>query len=190
MKTYFTSDLHFLHKNIVSFTERSKYTTQEDHTEWLIDLWNSTVNKTDKVYHLGDFCFGNTEQATEIVKRLNGQIFMLKGNHDKSQTLENLKSCGLIQEWYDYKEIKIRGNSTVLFHFPLASWHKQGYGSWHLHGHSHGNLSKEHSLGKILDAGLDSMIQSYGQASFFDEDMIEAVMQEKQKYISDHHADR
>jgi hypothetical protein len=34
------------------------------------------------------------------------------------------------------------------------------------------------------------MIQSYGEASFFDEDMIEAVMQEKQKYIADHHADR
>jgi calcineurin-like phosphoesterase family protein len=190
MKTYFTSDLHFLHKNIVSFTERSKYTTQEDHTEWLIDLWNSVVNKADKVYHLGDFCFGNYEQMKDIVKRLNGQIFMLKGNHDKFEHLQRLKDENLIQACYEYKEIKIRGNSTVLFHFPVTSWHKQGYGSWHLHGHCHSNLKKEHQKGKILDVGLDNMIQSYGQASFFDEDMIEAVMQEKQKYIADHHADR
>ena len=135
MKTHFVSDLHFFHKNIVSFTDRGKFTTQENHTEWLIELWNQQVQKGDTVWHLGDFSFGNTEQTVQITKQLNGQIFMLKGNHDKAQTFENLKSCGLIQDWYDYKEIKIQGTPTVLFHFPVAAWHRQGYGSYHLHGH-------------------------------------------------------
>jgi len=190
MTTYFVSDLHFFHKNIVSFTDRGKFTTQENHTEWLIELWNQQVQKGDFVWHLGDFSFGNTEQTVQITKQLNGQIFMLKGNHDKAQTLENLKSCGLIQDWYDYKEIKIQDTPTVLFHFPVAAWHRQGYGSYHLHGHSHSNLKQEFQQGKILDVGLDNAIKLYGQPKFFDEDMIVEYMASKERFVSDHHAER
>ena len=35
-KVWFTSDLHFFHKNIVKFTNRGKETSLEDHAEWLV----------------------------------------------------------------------------------------------------------------------------------------------------------
>jgi len=41
----FTSDLHHDHRRIVEFTNRSKDTTQENHTEWLITTWNKNVTK-------------------------------------------------------------------------------------------------------------------------------------------------
>ena len=57
MTTYFTSDLHFYHKNICKFTRRYEVVQQEHHEEWLIDIWNSTVKKSDKIWHLGDLTF-------------------------------------------------------------------------------------------------------------------------------------
>lgn len=57
MKTYFTSDLHVMHKNIVSFTDRKLVVSQDNHTEWLLDIWNSTVNNADKVSILGTSAF-------------------------------------------------------------------------------------------------------------------------------------
>jgi len=188
MANLFTSDLHFLHKNIVSFTNRGKDTSQENHTEWLIELWNKQVKKSDSVYILGDVCFGTKyEQYTEIFNALNGGVFIIKGNHDRSKMLNSLKEDNLIQNWYEYKEIKIKDNSVCLFHYPISSWHKQGYGSWMLHGHCHGSFNPE--LGKILDVGLDSAYNHYNEHKFFTEDDIEKFMSSRKVHINDHHKD-
>lgn len=136
MTKFFTSDLHFSHKNICKFTDRSTVVSQEQHDEWLVDLWNSQVKKSDEIWHLGDFWLGSdyTQLAT-LVKRLNGQKFFIKGNHDHEKNLKKLKDDNLIQMYYQYKEIKILDTPACLFHFPITSWHKQHYGSIHLHGH-------------------------------------------------------
>ena len=189
MSVLFTSDLHFLHKNIVQFTKRSVDTTQENHTEWLIDLWNKQVKHGDFVYVLGDVCFGTKyEQFKEIFSALNGQISVIKGNHDRSKFLDNLKSDNLIQNWCDYKEIKIKEASTCLFHYPISSWHKQGYGSLMLHGHCHGSFNPD--KGKILDVGLDSAYNHYGEHRFFTEDDIVEFMSKREININDHHQDQ
>jgi len=133
---YFTSDIHHRHKRICEITDRHKVVDQAQHDEWLIELWNRQVTKQDTVYHLGDFSFASKyEDVAAFTTRLNGAIFLLKGNHDKTDNLNKLKSNNLIQHWYDYKEIQIRGITTCMFHFPISSWHKQHYGSFCLHGH-------------------------------------------------------
>lgn len=186
MKTYFTSDLHFSHKRIVEFTNRGKETSQEDHDSWLTELWNSTVENQDKVFHLGDFSFGTTyEQVALQVSKLKGQKFFTKGNHDRSKFLDKLKEDRLIQDWYEYKEIKLSDNYTCLFHFPIASWHKQNYGSLMLHGHSHGAFTG--GKGKILDVGIDSAYNIKGKHSFFSEGEVQEYMQQKEIYVADHH---
>lgn len=136
MQTYMTSDFHFSHKNIVGFTNRGIETTQEDHDDWLVEVWNRYVKNEDKIFHIGDFSFSTTYDKVALqASKLKGQKFFIKGNHDRSEFMLRLKEDRLIQEYYEYKEIKLSGNTAVLFHFPIASWHKQGYGSWHLHGH-------------------------------------------------------
>ena len=99
-----------------------------------------------------------------------------------------LKKDGLIQNWYHYEEIKIGDTPTVLFHFPIASWHKQNYGSIMLHGHSHGAFTE--GKGKILDVGLDSSFNLYGNHKFFTEDNIIEYMKLREKKVVDHHAER
>jgi len=185
----FTSDLHHEHKRIVEFTNRGVDTTQENHTDWLISLWNENVNPGDLVYHLGDFSFAkNYDSIASFTEKLNGQKIFIKGNHDRRENLDQLVKDNLISAWYDYKEIKIVDKYVILFHFPISSWHRQGYGALHLHGHCHGN--HKDNKGKMLDVGLDSAYNIFKEHCFFTEYDIEELTKSKETYISDHHKER
>jgi len=161
MTIYFTSDLHHSHKNIVEFTERGKATIKEYHNEWLIDIWNSTVQKNDLVYHMGDLSFATKySEISEFVSGLNGRIVLLKGNHDREGNLQSLKDDNLIENWHMYKEITVHLSTGKvqhidLFHFPISSWHKQGCGAWMLAGHSHGNHKSEHKRSTSAEPKLN-----------------------------------
>ena len=50
---YFTSDLHFWHKNAIVYTYRP-FETVEEMNEALIGNWNKIVHGNDEVYILGD----------------------------------------------------------------------------------------------------------------------------------------
>jgi calcineurin-like phosphoesterase family protein len=184
-KIWFTSDLHFMHKRIVEFTDRKYATSQQEHDQWLIDLWNSQVNPSDHVYHLGDFCFSREQKDwVKIIKQLHGQKTFVKGNHDASDVLKRLARENNVV-WHDYKQIKVEKQDIILFHFPIGSWEKQRYGSWHLHGHSHGNYAD--SKGKMLDVGLDSAYNIFGKHQFFEFSEVKEIMEAKEIYISDNH---
>lgn len=188
-QTYFNSDIHHRHKNIVRFTRRGYETDEASHDEWIVSLWNRQVMPEDTVYSLGDFSFANKyDDLSDFVARLNGKIILIKGNHDKPEFLNRLKADKLIDNWYDYKEIKIGDQHTCLFHFPVQSWNKQGYGSWHLHGHCHGNLREP--KGKMLDVGLDQSYNLYGNHRFFSEFDILNYMSRQELVITDHHKER
>lgn len=189
MTTYFTSDLHIGHKRIVEFTQRGVATTQEEHDDWLINLWNSQVLKGDLVYVLGDVSFAKYDYTKKVLSKLNGQIIVIKGNHDQEEDLERLKDENLIQSWKHYKEIKITGEDgtkyhTCLFHFPITSWHKQGYGSYHLYGHTHGNFQGD---GLCLDVGIDNSCNIFGKHKLFSSEDIVNIMRNKEIVIKDHH---
>lgn len=82
MKIFVTSDTHFNHKNIIKYCNRP-FESVEHMNEALIQNWNETVGVNDFVYHLGDFAFSkNPENINEIAARLNGNIFLIEGNHD------------------------------------------------------------------------------------------------------------
>lgn len=183
----FTSDLHFGHKRIVEFTNRGlECICQENHTDWLIDLWNIEVSNGDLVYHLGDFSFfKNYDDVANVVSMLKGSKIFIKGNHDRREHLDQLVKDQLIQAWYEYKEIKLDETPVVLMHYPIASWHRQGYGAYHLHGHCHGNFKD--SRGKMLDVGLDSAYNLYGKHKFITENEIHEFMRHEQIYLADQH---
>ena len=96
-KAFFTSDLHFSAKNILYFhperREMAGITLEElrenkeeairKHDEWLIKEWNKTIGKKDFVYILGDFSWYKKEKTDEILARLNGKKYLVRGNHDK-----------------------------------------------------------------------------------------------------------
>ena len=78
---YFTSDLHFWHKNAIIYTNRS-FETVEEMNERLVENWNKLVHPKDKVYILGDVTMVKPSRATEILSRLKGRKYLLMGSHD------------------------------------------------------------------------------------------------------------
>ena len=78
---FYISDLHFGHKNILSFDNRPFFTLSEME-QVLISNWNSRVEKNDEVYILGDM-FWRNEEATRILSELKGRKYLILGNHDR-----------------------------------------------------------------------------------------------------------
>ena len=176
-KSFFVSDLHFGHQNILHFHKERRDAIgvsfeelKEDpksavlkHDEWLIGLWNETISNKDDVYYLGDFCFGNEQNAEAILKRLNGKKHLIIGNHDKP-----LRNLGQYFEWTgQIREVKFTNdlypylNSTLcleMCHYPMVAWNRRTHGTVMVHGHTHGavnGINKESGELRI-DVGFDA----------------------------------
>jgi calcineurin-like phosphoesterase family protein len=89
VKTWFTSDTHWSHTNIIHYARRpfTKLDGQPDveaMNEALIANWNARVHPQDRVWHLGDLFLGKPDHFIECVRpRLNGDIHLVLGNHDR-----------------------------------------------------------------------------------------------------------
>lgn len=132
-KTFFTSDLHLGHKNIISYDNRP-FTNVKDMNSTLITNWNNTVSTEDTVYILGDFSWMSIKDTLLLLKQLNGQKHLIKGNHDRVQNKE-LQGCFV--SITDYKELKIEEHFLVLCHYPMPFFNRHHHGAIHLYGHVH-----------------------------------------------------
>ena len=88
---YIISDTHFGHENIKTYESVRK----DYDDEHLIQLWNETITSKDEVLHLGDFAFKSN--GWEMAKRLNGNITLLKGNHDFKKGRNALRELGFVR---------------------------------------------------------------------------------------------
>ena len=113
---FFTSDTHFCHKKILEFCDRP-WNSIEEHDETLIDNWNSIITPDDTVFHLGDFCFGGAPKWKEILKQLNGHIYLIKGNHDDKNLEASLYSY--FEDVVYQARILIGKQTIYLNHFPF-----------------------------------------------------------------------
>lgn len=132
MKTFFTADLHFGHKNIIRFDNRP-FTSVEEMDEALIQNWNSRVSDEDLVYILGDISWYDDAKTCEIFSRLKGRKVLIKGNHDRIHG--NIRK--FFEEVTSYKEITLDGKHIVLCHYPIVFFNKHHYGSYMFYGHVH-----------------------------------------------------
>jgi calcineurin-like phosphoesterase family protein len=151
----------------------------------LIRRWNSVVTPKDTVYVLGDVALCKPEQALAFVYGLNGTKYLIAGNHDKPNR-KKYEASGAFEWVKDYAEIKVDDSSgfthhVVMSHFPFLSWNRSGHGSFHLHGHCHGNLKDDpHAL--RIDVGVDC--HNYAPISV---DEVAAIMGRKTWKPIDHH---
>ncbi|MBC8421888.1 MAG: metallophosphoesterase family protein [Pelagibacteraceae bacterium] len=147
---YCTADTHFGHGNIIKFCNRP-FGSVEEMNETLINNWNSTVNPDDEVYHLGDFGWKDNKLNLEILRRLNGTKYLLRGNHDKTLLRDNVIRNEF--EWVkDYHELEYEDSFFVMCHYAFRVWNRNYYGAINLFGHSHGKVEP---LENQLDVGVD-----------------------------------
>lgn len=165
LKTWFISDTHLSHKNVLDFEDRP-FSSIEEMEEKLIGAWNNVVSKVDKVYMLGDFCFGGVKDWIRILDQLKGEIHLVKGNHDKSKIIERVKREGYIHEIYYVGEyIKLGNMQLHLTHYPLDMGERPFL--INIHGHIHSqksNLTNQFNVG--VDAPLMKAYQEANQLPF------------------------
>ena len=144
MKRFIISDTHFNHSNIIKYCDRP-FKNVMDMNDTIINNWNNIVNSNDIVYHLGDFFLGSKYDLKDFVDRLNGTIYLIRGNHDRlsvksyvDSVIVVLKNAPIILEEYKY----------MLSHRPLPDMMiKDDY--INVHGHIH-----EKNLEEIYDNSL------------------------------------
>lgn len=140
--TWFTSDTHFYHKNIIKYCNRP-FNNVEEMNETLINNWNSVVKKDDTVFHLGDMGFCGTQNLISVLSKLNGNIYLIRGNHDTDKQVSALFDNDLILCWNQYKSIVMIGDEDIpeqklfLCHYPMIDWDNKERGCWMIHGHNH-----------------------------------------------------
>ncbi len=160
-KTYFTSDLHFGHANIIKFCNRP-YDNVDIMTESMIKSWNNYVPEDADVFILGDVAFHlSKNKIKDIINQLNGRKYLILGNHDRLESLplecfEHVSSMDQIV----IKDIDENGcgifTTCVLSHYPLMRWAGCSRGVFSLHGHEHGNIPNKEYMLNQMDVGWDT----------------------------------
>jgi calcineurin-like phosphoesterase family protein len=184
MATFFTSDTHFGHANIIEYCKRP-YASVEEMNQTLIERWNDRVTESDVIWHLGDFAFMKQSQIIDIVMQLRGQKFLLLGNHDEKRigrAPHQYEGADLFEEVHTgIVEAKFEGQRIVLCHYALRVWNRSHHGAWHLYGHSHGSLPDDpHAFS--MDVGVDP--NGYAPVSM---DQVRSHMERKRFRPVDHH---
>lgn len=172
-KIFLTSDLHFSHANIIKYAQRP-FQDVEHMNESLIANWNAKVSQGDSVYVLGDFCFSPFPEP--IFRRLAGQKFLIKGNHDRRET--TLLPWGFVKDVY---MLKYQSHEIWLSHYSHRVWPKGHRGVFHAFGHSH---SKD---GMIFHRSMDVGVDCQGYAPIDVDDFIKKL--ENNTLVEHHNED-
>ena len=132
--TFFTSDTHFNHANIIRLCNRP-FRNVEEMNETIVANWNETVGENDTVFHLGDFCLGGAAEWTKFLDRLNGKIYLILGNHD----LKNIRQgfLGRFEHVAMQMRIEIGKRKIYLCHYPFLCFEGGYKDVWQLFGHVH-----------------------------------------------------
>lgn len=138
---YYISDLHFSHFNIIRLDNRP-FKSVEEMNKTLIDNWNGAVGKEDTVYILGDFCWLKEDEWINILKQLNGNKVLIRGNHDLKGMSQQLRK--MFQDVKDYKEVKDNCKRVLLSHYPMP-FYRGDYNNdiIHLYGHIHTTIEND-----------------------------------------------
>lgn len=138
---FLVSDLHFGHKSIFKFQGHTRGgTTQDEHSQWIVNNWNSMIGKRDVVWVLGDFIFD--KKHTKYVKQLNGQRHLIYGNHDKFSLTYYLKECNF-QTVHGFK----KKSGMWLSHCPIHS--EELRGRLNVHGHKHNGVIRHGVFNRV-----------------------------------------
>lgn len=155
---YFISDMHFGHKGSLLWqdgTVRPEFKDIDEMDKTIIDNWNSVVTNEDIVYVLGDFAYKCSESKIRyIFDSLNGEIILIRGNHD-NRVLKVNKKKNRFKEVHQYLELEYNNQWFILFHYPIKEWNNKFHDSIHLHGHTHERIPNIE--GKIMNVSVEQL---------------------------------
>ena len=154
--TYFTSDQHFGHFNIIRLSHRP-FSTVEEMDDELLKRWNSKVKDEDTVYVLGDLFF-RAATIEPILKELKGHKHLILGNHDGSW-MKRIDLSRYFESVQTLKEVNVDGRLLTLCHYPMLSYPEARRG-YMIYGHIHNNVGDDYwpliqRRPRMFNAGVD-----------------------------------
>ncbi len=173
MATWWTSDTHFSHINIIRYTNRP-FASVDEMNAALIERWNERVSPSDDVWHLGDLALGaNIARQVQLTARLNGTRRLVPGNHDRVASFfeggDQRSRFWPVYEAAGWEimpeqlEHEIAGHRVVICHFPYTGDSLPGrdryrrnrpvdHGLPIIHGHVHTDFAVR---GRQYNVGVD-----------------------------------
>ena len=130
---FLVSDTHFGHAGVCRFTcddgvtKIRPWTDPAEMDEEMVRRWNERVGKNDKVYHLGDVVINR--RALGIMRRLNGDKVLIRGNHDIFRDDEYRQHFRELRAYHVM-------NGMILSHIPIHADSTGRFGT-NIHGHTH-----------------------------------------------------
>lgn len=136
---YFVADTHFFDDTIRRYENRP-FSNVQEMNEKVVHNWNNTVRIEDEVYVLGDLGNADADKMAEILNKLHGKKYLVKGNHDNHSNAF-YREVGF-EEVYD-KPVILDG-FWILSHEPLYVCENMPYAN--IFGHVHNSpLYKDYS---------------------------------------------
>jgi calcineurin-like phosphoesterase family protein len=123
---YVIADTHFGHDNIIKYENRPFVNSEEMDSE-IIRNWNSIVSSEDNIFHFGDFFLCATAKMKRIMKQLNGNIYLIRGNHDRQSNTKLIERLGFVDVFDSY-----RYKDYIFTHRPIEKPQ-----IFNIHGHTH-----------------------------------------------------
>lgn len=196
MNTFFTSDLHYNHINILEYCKRP-FKSLDEMNDHITNIWNNTVFNNDKIIVIGDFAMGQKILHKGFVQKLNGYKILVSGNHDLSFIDHKKYKEGIIklldQGWnevysHTLNYVLSNGQQVLLSHLPpittdnidmrYVKYKPESNGQLILHGHLHGRYIKKD---KNIDVGWDAH-----NGKILNEKDVINIINDEREYIPSH----
>lgn len=174
MATYFASDHHFGHLNIIAYCGRP-YASVDEMGLDLVRRHNSVVGPEDSVFFLGDVAMGKLDESLAYFALMHGKKFLVPGNHDRMFGLSGAKYDAAVSRYLDAGFDAVLPESVAMEDLAFGKAHlchlppsgdsrdepdrfadKRPAMPAHgllLHGHLHGKYRKR---GRLIDVGVDA----------------------------------
>ena len=156
-RVWITSDLHFLHSNIIGYCDRPFFDVSSM-TDALIATLQKVPND-ELIIFGGDMAIGNYERTVELIRLLPGRKILIAGNHDLTRD----GKCKLAREenlfvavvpflaWQGYQR-----RLVVVSHYPiLIPDTYKNTPVLNYHGHLHEKTMPSELMIKYMNVGWD-----------------------------------
>jgi calcineurin-like phosphoesterase family protein len=156
-RVWMTSDLHFLHANIINYSNRPFYNV-DDMTQAHLRLLQK-VPANELLIFVGDMTMGNYQTGVDLIKSIPARKILVVGNHD--MTREGL--CRFTRERNLFEAVVpflywpgLMGRLVFVSHYPafIPSSYK-GELVMNYHGHLHQQNMESTDAIKYFNVGWD-----------------------------------
>lgn len=145
---YYIADCHFFHEALNEKMDKRGFESVQAMNGYMIEKWNQKVRRNDEVVILGDFSWGNAEETNDLLDRLHGKLYMIRGNHDYFLQKSDFRAERFV--WIkSYAEMQDNQRKVILCHYPVMCYNGQyrldrkgNPRTYMLYGHVHDTMDQ------------------------------------------------